>query len=94
VADALALVGVRRQAIDIARRRTETAQRAFEQDLTRARNLQGRPIEVLDSAKLLNAARQDYLSALIGYDQAQLQMFVALGQPPTETRLFASTTPP
>jgi outer membrane protein TolC len=82
VADAFTLTLTRRQAIDIARRRTESAQRAFDQDMVRARNLQGRAIEVLDSAKLLNVARQDYVGALIGYDQAQLQLFVALGQPP------------
>jgi outer membrane protein TolC len=83
VAEALALVGTRRREIDIARRRIETAQHAFEQDLKRAKNLEGRPIEVLDSAKLLNAARQDYVGALIGYNRAQLLLFVALGQPPT-----------
>jgi outer membrane protein TolC len=84
VAEAFALVLARRQTIDIARQRTETAERAFLQDLKRARNLEGRPIEALDSVRLLTRARQDYVGALIGYDQAQLQLFVALGQPPTE----------
>src|SRR5262249_54692872 len=83
VATALALIGTRRQQIDIARKRSATAYDAFELDLKRARNLEARPIEVLDSAKLLNSARQDYVAALIGYNQAQLQLFVALGQPPT-----------
>jgi outer membrane protein TolC len=85
VADAFTLVAVRRQEIDIAGRRTQTAQRSFELELTRAKNLpkDALAIEALDSARLLNAARQDYLSALIGYNQAQLQFFVSLGQSPT-----------
>ena len=47
VADAFTLAAARRQAVDIARRRAATAQSAYDQDLKRARNLQGRPIEVL-----------------------------------------------
>jgi outer membrane protein TolC len=83
VAEAFALVAARRRELDIARRRTQTSLGAFQQDMKRAKNLEGRAIEVLDSAKLLNTARQDVIGALIGYNQAQLQLFVALGQPPT-----------
>ena len=35
--------------MELARKRVESAQRAYRQDLTRAQNLQGRVIEVLDS---------------------------------------------
>jgi outer membrane protein TolC len=41
-----------------------------------------RPIEVLQSARLLAAARQELLLAIIRYDEAQFRLFVALGQPP------------
>jgi hypothetical protein len=41
-----------------------------------------RPIEVLQSARLLAAARQALLLAIIRYDEAQFRLFVALGQPP------------
>jgi outer membrane protein TolC len=82
VVEAHALVTTRLREVDIARRRAETANRAYQQDLARAKNLEGRPIEVLNSANLLCAARQDYLGALIGYDEAELRLFVALGQPP------------
>ena len=44
---------------------------------------QGLPIELLDSLQRLVAARQAIVAAVIGYDEAQFQLFVALGQPPT-----------
>jgi outer membrane protein TolC len=82
ITESHALALTRRQELDVARQRIETAQRAYRLDLERSKNLQGRPIEVLNSLNLLNAARQDLVRALIGYNQAQFQLFVALGQPP------------
>jgi outer membrane protein TolC len=82
VAEAHALAVTRRQELDIAGQRIETAERAYRLDLRRSKNLQGRPIEVLNSLNLLNAARLDLVRALIGYNQAQFQLFVSLGQPP------------
>ena len=46
------------------------------------RGLVGLPIEVLNSVRLLARARQDYVLALTEYNQAQLRLFVSLGQPP------------
>ena len=56
---------------------------AYERDLTGVRNGQGRPIELLSSARLLLDGRRRLLAAIMGYDVAQFQLFVALGQPPT-----------
>jgi outer membrane protein TolC len=82
VAEAFAQVAARRQQMDVGLRRLKTAQLAYEQDMIRARNLAGRPIEILDSARQLSEARQQYLQSLIGFNQAQMQLFVSLGQPP------------
>jgi outer membrane protein TolC len=82
VAEAYADIAARRRAIEIARERTTSAQKAFEEDLLRARNLEGRPIELLRSYDLLVDARTDLVRALAGYSQAQLQLFVALGNTP------------
>ncbi len=82
VSEAHALVATRLREVDVARRRAETALHAYQQDLVRAKNVEGRPIEVLNSANLLSKARQDYVGALVGYDEAELRLFVALGQPP------------
>jgi outer membrane protein TolC len=91
VADAYAVSAARLRAMEIARRRVEMAQEAYQLDLRRIKNLIGiprlkvtaYPIEVLNSAALLTTARQDLVRAIIGYDQAQFQLLVALGQPPT-----------
>jgi outer membrane protein TolC len=83
VADAYNLSAARLRELDIARRRTGTALDGFQRDLERIRGGIGRPIEVLDSARLLLGSRQELLRTIVGYDQAQFQLFVALGQPPT-----------
>jgi outer membrane protein TolC len=82
VAEAFAEVVAQRREIDVAIRRLETSQRAYSQDLIRAKNALGRPIEVLDSANQLSAARQEHLRVLTSYNQAQIRLFVSLGQPP------------
>jgi outer membrane protein TolC len=82
VVEAQALVETRRQDMELARKRVETSRRAYTQDLTRAKNPPlGLPIEVLNSASQLAAARQDLIRAIIGYSQAQLQLQAALGNP-------------
>ena len=60
------------------------AQKALEEDERRIRGFQGLPIEVIRSQQLLAQARQAYLNAIIEYNQAQLDLFVALGQPPAD----------
>jgi outer membrane protein TolC len=83
VGEALALSAARLGEVNTARRRVQTSSQAFQADLLRAKNLEGRPIEVLDSVNLLAAARQDLIHALAGYDVAEFQLFVALGSPPS-----------
>jgi len=83
VADAQALSAARRLEVEVARREVDRAERAFREDLLRTRNLEGHPIETLQSLTLLVTARQALIAAVVGYDQAQFQLFVALGQPPT-----------
>jgi outer membrane protein TolC len=82
VAEARARALAARQEIDFARGEVQTAQDAYEEDLRRTRAGQGRPIELLDSVRLLTDARQDLVRAIIRYDEAQFALFVALGQPP------------
>jgi outer membrane protein TolC len=82
VVEAHAVSDAKRQELDLARKRVETSRSAYQQELTRARNLQGRPLEVLVSANQLASARQDLVRAMAGYSQAQLQLHVALGSEP------------
>jgi outer membrane protein TolC len=69
--------------ISIERRRVREASDGFQRDLNLIRAGGALPIEVLNQAKRLFSARQDLLAAVIGFDRAQFQLFVALGQPPT-----------
>ena len=69
VADAFADVAAQRQQIEIAKRQLHSAEEGFRLDMQRSRNLEGRPIEVLDSADLLVTARLAAIQAAIGFDQ-------------------------
>jgi outer membrane protein TolC len=64
----------------------ETAVRSiqvgYREDYDAVKGNRGRPVELLDSLRLLARAREEYLDAIIGYNQAQLELYVALGQPP------------
>jgi outer membrane protein TolC len=57
---------------------------SFKQDLDRilTRQHDVLPIELLDSFRLMNGARIDYVDAIIDYNRAQFELYVALGQPP------------
>jgi outer membrane protein TolC len=85
VADAYALARARRRDLEIARRRVQTSLEGYQFDLLRIKGIveKALPIELLNSLSLLTAAQQDLVRALVGYDEAQFGLFVALGQPPT-----------
>jgi outer membrane protein TolC len=82
VASAQALVLTRRQSVDIARGRLRTAEAAFKEDFIRIKGNVGLPIELLISTNRLVKARQDLIREVLGYNIAQMQLYVALGQPP------------
>jgi len=82
VADAYALSAARRQEVEVDARRVQRMTEGFDEDYRRARNQAGRPIELLNSLNLLRTAREDLVRAIVGFDQAQFQLYVALGQPP------------
>lgn len=65
---------------------------AFTADLRAVQGNIGRPVELLESMRLLARSRQTYLDAIIAYNQAQLDLYVALGQPPADT--LARPVPP
>ncbi len=71
------------RAIAIQRRRVQEATDGFQRDLITSFRGVVLPIEILDNAKRLREAREALLEAIIGFDRAQFQLFVALGQPPT-----------
>ncbi len=85
VAAAYARAHARYAQIDTTERAVRSGQLAFEEDLRRTRNREGLPIEVLDSLRLLGRSRLAYLDAILDFDRAQFELYVALGQPPADT---------
>jgi outer membrane protein TolC len=79
IAEAHAQVIHRRQRIDITRQAIQSAQNSYERNLSRIRDGQGLPIEVLQSVRALEEARRAYLKAVVEYNQAQFQLQWALG---------------
>jgi outer membrane protein TolC len=71
----------RRQQIKIAEEGITAAQRSYERNLERIRNAQGLPIEALLSIQALDAARREYLRAVVDYNTAQFRLQRALGWP-------------
>jgi outer membrane protein TolC len=84
VADASAQSAARLRQIDVTRQQTQIAVRGFLEELRRIQGDEGMPIELLNSFDLLATARQDTITALTAYDQAQFRLFVSLGQPPCD----------
>jgi outer membrane protein TolC len=64
----------------------ESSTSGFREDLNRQRSGEGLPLEVLNSVRLMATERQDLATAVVGYNEAQFRLFVALGQPPTCVR--------
>jgi outer membrane protein TolC len=84
VASAYARTHARFAQIEAAERAVRASQAAFQEDLLRTRNREGLPIEVLDSLRLLGRSRVAYLDAIVDYNRAQFELYVALGQPPAD----------
>jgi outer membrane protein TolC len=91
VANAYARSHVRFAQIEIGEEATRNALQTFNLDIAAIRKGAGRPIELLESLRLLNRSRTTYLNAIVDYNQAQLDLYVALGQPPADT--LARTVP-
>ena len=85
VADAYVRTQARFAEIDLQAQAVQLGTNAMREDLVRVRGLEGRPIELLDSLRQAAEARIDYLNAIIGFDQAEFQLYVALGAPPADT---------
>jgi outer membrane protein TolC len=81
VAEAYARIQTRFSQIDTSEKAVTSAQEAFTEDLRRIRGREGLPIEVLDSLRLLGRGRTDYLNAIVDYNLAEFELYVAVGQP-------------
>ncbi len=73
--------GLRR--VGIAQQQLRSAEAGFREDMIRARNLKSLPIEVLNSMNRLTQARLAVIRSYLQYNRGQFELFVALGQRPT-----------
>jgi outer membrane protein TolC len=64
----------------------QSSRRGFREDydLTTQQGNRVLPIELLNNFRLLNQARREYVDAIVGYNNAQFELYVALGQPPAD----------
>ena len=83
VADAYAQVESWRQQLDLARGRLQTASAGAREEIDRTRGGEGLPLEAINSVNLLVDARDEFIAALVGFDLAQFELFVAIGETPS-----------
>jgi len=81
VVEAHTQVRARQRQIAVAQEGIAAAQQSYDRNVARIRNVQGLPIEVLQSIQALDAARREYLRATIDYNTAQFRLHRALGWP-------------
>lgn len=81
-----ARVAARSRQIDIARRAVERAVKSLELNRQRIYERQGLPIETLQAIDSLALTRQLYLDTVVDYNQAQFELFTALGNPIDSSR--------
>jgi outer membrane protein TolC len=81
IVEAHAQVLARHRQIGIAEQAVKRATDSFERNWLRVRDLEGLPIETLQSIQALDQARREYLRALVHYNTAQFRLQRALGWP-------------
>ena len=81
IVEAHAQVLARHRQIGIAEQAVRRATDSFERNWLRVRDLEGLPIETLQSIQALDQARREYLRALVDYNAAQFRLQRALGWP-------------
>jgi hypothetical protein len=81
---------------EIAEQAVQRATNSFKRNWLRVRDLEGLPIETLQSIQALDQARREYLRALVDYNTAQFRLQRALGWPidlaATPKTLIAATS--
>ena len=92
VAVAYARTHARFARIDLGEQALQSIKTAFLQDMTMIKGIAGRPIELLESLRLLGRSCLAYLDAIMDYNEAQMELYVALGQPPAD--VLARPAPP
>lgn len=81
VAEAHTQVRHRREQVAITRQAIQFAEDSYQRNVSRIRDAQGLPLEVLQSIRALEEARLAYLKSVVDYNTAQFRLQWALGWP-------------
>ncbi len=84
VADAYAKTHARFAQVQTCELAIQASTEAYREDLRRIMGQIGLPLEVLNSLRLLSRSRVAYLNAILDYDRAQFELYVAVGKPPAD----------
>jgi outer membrane protein TolC len=84
VADAYAKTHARFAQVRTCELAIQSSTEAYREDLRRIMGQIGLPLEVINSLRLLSRSRVAYLDAILDYDRAQFELYVALGKPPAD----------
>jgi outer membrane protein TolC len=84
VADAYARTHARFAQIRTCELAIQSSTEAYREDLRRILGLIGLPLELVNSLRLLGRSRVAYTNAILDYDRAQFELYVALGKPPAD----------
>ncbi|MEO1981769.1 MAG: TolC family protein, partial [Fuerstiella sp.] len=79
IAEAYTQVTHRRERMAVTQTSIRSAQDSYDRNLSRIREGEGLPIEVLQSVKALEASRRAYLDSVSAFNEAQFQLQWALG---------------
>ena len=84
VATAYARTHARYAQIRIGEMAIQSALEGFQEDMRRIISHEGLPLELINSLRLLAGSRVQYLNAILDYNRAQFELYVAIGKPPAD----------
>jgi outer membrane protein TolC len=85
VAEALADAQSAARQVGVARSQLTAAEEGFREEMIRIKQTIGRPLETIDSFRLLLAARQEVVRSVIEHNAAQYRLWVAVGFSPLQS---------
>ncbi|MEP3482193.1 MAG: TolC family protein [Fuerstiella sp.] len=81
VSESYSQVTHRSQRLSITQAAIQSAQNSYDRNVSRIRDGQGLPLEVLQSAQALEGAQRAYLQSVVAYNEAQFRLQWSLGWP-------------
>jgi outer membrane protein TolC len=84
VASAYARTHARYAQIRVGELAIQSALEGFQEDMRRIISHEGLPLELINSLRLLAGSRAQYLNAILDYNRAQFELYVAIGKPPAD----------